>query len=296
MGKRSSTICRICVTWAFLVSCTATAAAQSYRSADGRQLSKTGTAAIKEYEALLPLAKGGSADAQYKLAEMLVKGIGVKKNELEGAKWCRAAAEKGYVPAECQLGRLYEDGIGVRDDINQALHWLQLACNHGSAQAAYELSGIYASGMAGPGGDQKAVKYCRLAAERGLPAGEHLLGDIYRMGKLAQVNCKEALKWYLKAADDGDPEALYFIGNLYYEGGSGVTPNHKAAAAVYLQLFERKEGGFYSLAARRLADMYHTGDGLEKNDVLARKFLRASQVLNSRDERLNSELMPAQAP
>jgi uncharacterized protein len=63
--------------------------------------------AMSEFQ---PLAEGGNPNAQYYMGFMNHHGYGVKRNEVEAAKWF-----------------LYEKGVGIQQDLAAAHMWLSLA-------------------------------------------------------------------------------------------------------------------------------------------------------------------------
>ena len=80
-------------------------------------------------------AKRGDAAAQFRYAEMLRDGRGVKKDVLESAVWTRKAADGGHAAAQCQMGLFYMNGIGVDRDEDKAVEWLKKAAAQNNAQA-----------------------------------------------------------------------------------------------------------------------------------------------------------------
>lgn len=69
--------------------------------------------------------------AQWLLGYRYIKGNGVEKDEVEGVRWSRRAAEQGYAPAQGLLGWCYGDGKGVVKDLVQAYKWIYLAATQG---------------------------------------------------------------------------------------------------------------------------------------------------------------------
>jgi len=76
-------------------------------------------------------AERGDAEAQYNLALMHDRGIGVEKNAAEALKWYRKAAEQGYAKAQYNLGMMYYFGRGVPEDKVAAYQWILLAADQG---------------------------------------------------------------------------------------------------------------------------------------------------------------------
>ena len=62
-------------------------------------------------------------------------GAEMLKNEIEGAKWYRKAAEQGNAEAQSLLGACYWEGQGVPKDYVLAYMWLNLSAAAGDALA-----------------------------------------------------------------------------------------------------------------------------------------------------------------
>lgn len=78
-----------------------------------------------------PLAENGVAEAQYRLAIMHQRGLGVVRNELMAYRWMAAAAERGMALAEHGLGCMYLDGDCVKQNSAVAKTWLSKAADQG---------------------------------------------------------------------------------------------------------------------------------------------------------------------
>ena len=71
-------------------------------------------------------------------------GLGLPKDETEGVKWWRKAAEQGDPKAQYNLGVSYENGQGVPKDKAEAAKWHRKAAGQGFAEAQYNLGALYA--------------------------------------------------------------------------------------------------------------------------------------------------------
>ncbi len=78
-----------------------------------------------------PPADNGMAEAQYRLAVMYQRGLGVVRNELMAYRWMTAAAEQGMALAEHGLGCMYLDGDCVKQNAGAAKTWLSKAADQG---------------------------------------------------------------------------------------------------------------------------------------------------------------------
>jgi TPR repeat protein len=72
----------------------------------------------------------GSADAQYDLARLYLKGTNATPNELTyGTRWLGLAAEKGQRQAQALLGQMLFNGDRLPPQRARGLMWMALACD-----------------------------------------------------------------------------------------------------------------------------------------------------------------------
>src|SRR5271165_3899376 len=76
-------------------------------------------------------AEQGNVIAEYNLGMMYIKGEGVARDIVEGAKWLRKAAEQGNAAAQYDLGWVYHDGLGVKRDYVETREWWSKAAEQG---------------------------------------------------------------------------------------------------------------------------------------------------------------------
>jgi TPR repeat protein len=100
--------------------------------------------AVKEFRAA---AEAGNADAQFNMALMYERGIGVSKDEQESVVWYRKAAEQGNSTAQFNLAVMYENGRGTAVDFHQAHHWYRKASVQGDGLAIGNLGMLYMRGQ-----------------------------------------------------------------------------------------------------------------------------------------------------
>lgn len=108
------------------------ALADSYSGREKYGLKKDLSAAASWY---LKAAEKGDAEAQHKLGNCYLHGLGVTENPAEAAKWFRKAAETGYAEAQASLGFCYERGLGVPTDLAEAQRWYVRGASQGDADA-----------------------------------------------------------------------------------------------------------------------------------------------------------------
>ena len=69
----------------------------------------------------------GNADAQYDLARLYLKGVGVPRDSRYGARWLGLAAQKGQHQAQATLGQMLFNGDQLPKQAARGLMWLTLA-------------------------------------------------------------------------------------------------------------------------------------------------------------------------
>jgi len=86
---------------------------------EGLEAGRRGDFAAALHE-LQPLAENGQRDAQRALADMYLRGLGVKQDDQPPCAWYRQAADQGDAHAQTDLGWMYEQGRGVPRDFDEA--------------------------------------------------------------------------------------------------------------------------------------------------------------------------------
>ncbi|HHI94435.1 MAG TPA: sel1 repeat family protein [Gammaproteobacteria bacterium] len=79
-----------------------------------------------------PLASEGDAAAQFNLALMYHRGLGVATDEQKAVQWYKKSAANGYVKAQEFLAAAYREGwFGLEKDPQKAKYWDQQLENNG---------------------------------------------------------------------------------------------------------------------------------------------------------------------
>src|SRR5258708_39878802 len=74
------------------------------------RLSEEGKAA-EAFPLLARAAKGGNAEAEYRVARCYLEGSGVPASRAEGAHWLERAAGRGHIEAQTLLAALCVNGL-----------------------------------------------------------------------------------------------------------------------------------------------------------------------------------------
>ncbi|MDR1695417.1 MAG: sel1 repeat family protein [Endomicrobium sp.] len=202
---------------------------------------------IAAYEQTKKSAEEGSAESQFKLAQMYDSGYGIGKDSAEAFKWYQKAAGQGHAEAKKIADAINFEQTKKSEEENR----IKLAEeNRVKAEMYYRGTGVkqdYA----------EAAVWYKKAAEQGLSDAQYALGGIYYNGLGAEENPKEAFKWYKKAADQGHSGAQYAIGTMYYDG-LGVTRRYGGAVNWYKKAAQQGHAG----AQYALGGMYYDGRGI----------------------------------
>lgn len=170
------------------------------------------------------LAETGDGNAQNRLGQMLVDGLGVPKDVTRGVWLLERAAEQGNSPAQARLGQLFEQGEeGLPADPARAAHYYQMAIDAGYTSALYKLASLYASGEGVPADGRRAAELYQQAAATGQTRAYGKLGDLYAGGELVPQDHAVANRWYSEGARHGDGRAALKLAEAY-ERGLGVAP------------------------------------------------------------------------
>lgn len=148
-------------------------------------------------------AANGDAVAQFQL--------GLDRLEAQdfavAAEMISAAAQQGLPAAQYRLAKLHERGIGVPRDFADARAWTERAASGGNVKAMHDLAVFFADGEGGPQSYAAAAEWFRKAADYGVLDSQFNLAVLYENGLGISPSQVEALYWYEIAAANGDASA-----------------------------------------------------------------------------------------
>ena len=145
----------------------------------------------------------GDAVAQYKWGEARLAA----QDLAAGADFVRRAARQGLPAAQYRLAKLHERGIGVPRDFFEARSWTEKAANGGNTKAMHDLAVFYADGEGGAQSYAAAAEWFRKAADYGVVDSQYNLAVLYENGLGISPSQSEALYWYEVASANGDASA-----------------------------------------------------------------------------------------
>lgn len=120
---------------------------------------------------LEPLARGGNALAQTRLATLYYHGHGVRESDAQAQLWFERAAHQGLAEAQFNLGNMYAYGlVALPDDQDPqrlAAQWYFEAARQGHAEAQYSLGILFLTGSGVAQSADEASKWMARAAAAG---------------------------------------------------------------------------------------------------------------------------------
>lgn len=120
---------------------------------------------------LEPLARGGNALAQLRLATLYYHGHGVRESDAQAQLWFERAAHQGLAEAQFSLGNMYAYGLVAlpedQDPQRLAAQWYFEAARQGHAEAQYSLGILFLTGSGVAQSADEARKWIGQAAAAG---------------------------------------------------------------------------------------------------------------------------------
>lgn len=148
-------------------------------------------------------AESGNAVAQFMLGQQRLDA----GDYTNGPTLIRRAAEQDLPAAQYRLAKLHEKGLGVPRDLAMARQWTERAARGGNVKAMHDLAVYYAQGDGGPASEATAADWFRRAADYGVADSQFNLALFYETGSGVPEDLTEALFWYTVAANGGDAQA-----------------------------------------------------------------------------------------
>lgn len=150
------------------------------------------------YQAWLPLAEAGHAQACHNLAILYLNGQGVDEDFAQAQYWCEKSAQAGHAPAQHHLAFILAESDPVA-----ATDWLEKAAEQGLAEAQFTIGEHYRLGQHRPENLDTAADWYEAAALQGHPNAQYNLGVLYaNAGHFAQ-----ARHWWEQNTDNPEAQA-----------------------------------------------------------------------------------------
>lgn len=150
--------------------------------------------------------------AMRELANIYLRGDGVKKNYDIAYKLLYKASDLGDTESLCTIADMYREGKGVQLDYNKAFNLYKKAAESGNAHGLYGVGYAYFKGMGVNQDYKNAIKYLAMGAEKGHSGCELLLANYYSHGYIDNCpNYEKAKNFYLMAIKHGNNWVLDII-------------------------------------------------------------------------------------
>jgi len=209
-----------------------------------------------------PRAEAGDAAAQTLIAEIYARGLGVRRDGKEAAKWYGKAADQGDPEAQLQYGLMLLDGEFVKHDFDRAFELMRKAADAGKPLAQFNLAQMM---MESGAKESDAVAWYERAADAGLPDAQYAMAQIHANGAGGKAPDEaEARRWLERAARQNFETAQLDLGVWLIEGRGGARNLEEG----FRWLKRAAESGNVA-AQNRLAKAYMAGLGTEPDPILA---------------------------
>ncbi len=141
-------------------------------------------------------SEAGAADAQYELAKLYEKGLGVDADPTKALELYQAAADQNFPDAVNDLGFLYyQGGLGVAADPAKALDLFRQAADLRQPEAMFNYAGLIDEGQVQGQGPADAAKYLYSALRAG---SEQVLTQLTTRPDMFKQPARKALQKILK--------------------------------------------------------------------------------------------------
>ncbi len=129
--------------------------------------------------------------AQYNIALMNYKGLGIPVNKQLAFQWYEMAAQNGNMQAQNNLAHMYYLGNVVKKDKEKAIYWYKKSAKQNYALAQLNLGMIYERNHTKPS-LKKSFKWYKEAALNGVIFAQNNLGRMYYFGQGTKKDLKRS--------------------------------------------------------------------------------------------------------
>ena len=210
-------------------------------------------------------------EASQLLGDLYYYGTHVEQNDTEAFNYYKLCAEKANAQIRFNLAELYLRGCGIRHDIEKAIYWYQKALEKDvkHAEASWRLGMMYLKGIHLDRNDDKAEELLAAAADSNHTGACAALGNMILENRCKRHNSGQAVTYLEKAADARNVDAMYKVG-MIYESGQLVQKDYTRAFNYIRGAATRG----HAEAMFVLYKMYAKGKGVKRNRELAKTWLQ----------------------
>ena len=167
-------------------------------------------AAAEDVEALLAAARNkdpdARRDAQYRIGVHFLNDGGLEGGPVSAARWFTKAADEGHNEAQFMLASMLERGVGVEKNEGKAIERYRQAASGGHVQAMHNLGAMLLKNASALS-YREAAAWFEQAAKKGFPDSQYNLALLYEHGLGVEQDLLRAYQWYVEAAKAGVKEA-----------------------------------------------------------------------------------------
>ena len=151
------------------------------------------------YDIFYTLAKNDDYESQKNVANMLIYGLGVKKDEHIGYMWYKKIADTGDEICQHSIAGCYIHGLyGFEINFEKAVTYLQKASDQGYSPAIHDLAIMLINGNGIKKDKDEARKLLEENVQKGYNKSGKLLATYCLTGKFGIFNIFTCLKYLYK--------------------------------------------------------------------------------------------------
>ncbi|TWD54104.1 hypothetical protein FB480_10310 [Agrobacterium vitis] len=234
------------------------------------------------FDYALPLAEKGDPASETLIAELMSRGLAVKKDMKGAAFWYGKAAKDGDPAAMFKYALIVLEGVYAPKDTALAYDYMHKAADAGNASAQFNWAQILVSQNPGVKGLHLALPYYEKSAEQGIADAQYAVAQIYRnLPDLPQEKRDMAREWLVRAARAGFDTAQLDMGIWLINGIMG--PQNLDNGFNWLRIAANRGN---VAAQNRLAHVYVAALGTRPDPVEAAKWFILSRRAGLNDPSL----------
>jgi len=219
-------------------------------------------------ELALPRAQLGDPAAQTLVAEILDRGLGVKRNRDQAMFWYEQAAGGGDPTGMFKYAVLLMERSSSKEDRKKADELMKKAADLGNASAQFNYGQVLVADSPGEKGLRDALPYYEKSAEQGIADAQYALSQIYiNLPDLPEEKTRRAREWLLRAARAGFDTAQLDLG-MWLVNGTAGDRDYEAG----FKWMKRAADGGNPVAQSKLAQLYIHALGTRPDPVEAAKW------------------------
>lgn len=225
------------------------------------------------FDYALPLAKKGDPASQTLIAELMTRGLAVKKDMKGAAFWYAQAAKAGDPAAMFKYSLMLLEGVYAPKDNALADEYMRKAAEAGNASAQFNWGQILVSQNPGAKGLHLALPFYEKSAEQGIADAQYAVAQIYRnLTDLPQDKRDTAREFMVRAARAGFDTAQLDMGIWLINGIMG--PQSLDNGFNWLRIAANRGN---VAAQNRLAHVYVSALGTRPDPIEAAKWFILSR-------------------